>query len=492
MTADGRLLAACVRRPEDPQGSPLASQHVTWCPDEELAYEGFNLDFGPLDLGQTWRFCDRVSALLARAARAGPKRRVYVYSRADPQARANFAVLLGAYLVLCGGAAADAAYTQVQALQPFAPFRDAASTPSPFALSVLDCLRGLQRARDVGHLEGFATSAGAREEAPGEAGGQPQRGAQPAALPPHRHFDIGEYEHWGRLENGDMHWIIPRKFLALSGPQSRRTAGPTGFALTPEDYLNYFGRHRVWAVVRLNTKAYEAARFENRGIRVHEMFFQDGSCPPPKIVRRFLETAEAEQSALAVHCKAGLGRTGVLISLYNMKHFSFTAREALGYIRICRPGSIIGPQQNFLCDMETRMWADGRAWRAQNDFSLPLSERERPSDRDGPGLGPVSAYALAGRLHTTVATAESPASRKKGAARARGGAGAGAGAAAAAAASPRLGAGREKSLSPATSRLLSRVMSETPASPSPSPRPSQKKSRYLKMPHSMGETFITH
>jgi len=138
------------------------------------------------------------------------------------------------------------------------------------------------------------------------------------------------------------------------------------------------------------------------------------------------------------------------------------------------------------------MWADGRAWRAQNDFSLPLSERERPSDRDGPGLGPVSAYALAGRLHTTAATAESPASRKKGAARARGGAGAGAGAAAAAAASPRLGAGREKSLSPATSRLLSRVMSETPASPSPSPRPSQKKSRYLKMPHSMGETFITH
>ena len=177
MTADGRLLAACVRRPEDAQGSPLASQHVTWCPDEELAYEGFNLDFGPLDLGQTWRFCDRVSALLARAARAGPKRRVYVYSRADPQARANFAVLLGAYLVLCGGAAADAAYTQVQALQPFAPFRDAASTPSPFALSVLDCLRGLQRARDVGHLEGFATSAGAREEAPGKAGGQPQRGA---------------------------------------------------------------------------------------------------------------------------------------------------------------------------------------------------------------------------------------------------------------------------------------------------------------------------
>ena len=488
MTPDGRLLAACVRRLEGAQGSPLARQHLTWCPEEELAYEGFNQDFGPLDLGQTWRFCERVSALLARAARAGPKKRVYVYSRSDPQVRANFAVLLGAYLILCCGAVADAAYTQVQPLKPFGPFRDAASTPSPFALSVLDCLRGLQRARDVGHLAGFATSIVAREEALEKAGKQPQGGAAtPPALPgssrkppPHSHFDISEYEHWGRLENGDMHWIIPRKFIAFSGPQSRRTAGPAGFALTPEDYLNYFGRHRVSAVVRLNTKAYEASRFESRGIRVHELFFQDGSCPPPKIARRFLETAEAEKGVLAVHCKAGLGRTGVLISLYNMKHFSFTAREALGYIRICRPGSIIGPQQNFLCDMETRMWADGRAWRAKNDFSLPLSERERPGDREG--VGPVSAYALAGRLHVKEAAAESPMARKKGAVHTRMGAGA--------AASPRQGGGREKNLAPASSRLLSRVISETPASPSPSPRPSQKLSRYLKMSHSMGATFI--
>lgn len=45
---------------------------------------------------------------------------------------------------------------------------------------------------------------------------------------------------------------------------------------------------------------------------------------------------------------AGLGRTGTLIGCYLMKHFWFTAAEAIAWVRLCRPGSIIGRQQNFL------------------------------------------------------------------------------------------------------------------------------------------------
>ena len=64
---------------------------------------------------------------------------------------------------------------------------------------------------------------------------------------------------------------------------------------------------------------------------------------------------------MAVHCLAGLGRTGTLIALYMMKHFGFTANEAMGWLRICRPGSIIGPQQQFLADQEDRMHRLGAA-----------------------------------------------------------------------------------------------------------------------------------
>lgn len=45
---------------------------------------------------------------------------------------------------------------------------------------------------------------------------------------------------------------------------------------------------------------------------------------------------------------AGLGRTGSLIACYIMKHYKFTAEEAIAWIRICRPGSIIGHQQSWL------------------------------------------------------------------------------------------------------------------------------------------------
>ena len=38
-----------------------------------------------------------------------------------------------------------------------------------------------------------------------------------------------------------------------------------------------------------------------------------------------------------------------------MKHHGFTAREAMGWLRIVRPGSVIGEQQHFLCAREALM-----------------------------------------------------------------------------------------------------------------------------------------
>ena len=38
-----------------------------------------------------------------------------------------------------------------------------------------------------------------------------------------------------------------------------------------------------------------------------------------------------------------------------MKKYNFTADEAMGWIRICRPGSIIGPQQRYLLWYEAQL-----------------------------------------------------------------------------------------------------------------------------------------
>ena len=74
-------------------------------------------------------------------------------------------------------------------------------------------------------------------------------------------------------------------------------------------------------------------------------------------IDKFIEETEKESGGIAVHCKAGLGRTGTLISCFAMKNYKITARAMIGWIRICRPGSVLGPQQHFLCDLEAELHA---------------------------------------------------------------------------------------------------------------------------------------
>ncbi len=76
---------------------------------------------------------------------------------------------------------------------------------------------------------------------------------------------------------------------------------------------------------------------------------------------KFLEIAQSEKGGIAVHCKAGLGRTGTLIGMYLMKHHHFSAADVIAWLRIVRPGSVIGIQQHYLKDMQPRMFKAGES-----------------------------------------------------------------------------------------------------------------------------------
>jgi hypothetical protein len=158
-----------------------------------------------------------------------------------------------------------------------------------------------------------------------------------------------------------MHEVVRGKFFAFKGPTGRRKALGFGrYTLIPSDYFDVFRVKNIRAVVRLNNKEYDRSALVQAGFNHYDLFFTDCSTPSDAIVDKFLRISEQEDGALAVHCLAGLGRTGTLIAMYMMKHMGFTANECIAWLRIVRPGSVIGPQQQYLKDQEARMAAIGK------------------------------------------------------------------------------------------------------------------------------------
>ena len=82
------------------------------------------------------------------------------------------------------------------------------------------------------------------------------------------------------------------------------------------------------------------------------MIFDDGTVPPLPMVKNFIrlvhEMITVQNKAIAVHCKAGLGRTGCLIGAYLIYRHGFTANEVIAFMRFVRPGMVVGPQQHWL------------------------------------------------------------------------------------------------------------------------------------------------
>ncbi|XP_062509215.1 dual specificity protein phosphatase CDC14AB-like [Corticium candelabrum] len=313
-----------------------------YCVDEEFQYENFYADFGPLNLAMLYRYCRKLNRKLKASTLA--KKKIIHYTSFDSRKRANAACLIGSYAIIYQRRSPEEMYKLVTLGQlPYLPFRDASIGGCMFHLSLLDVFQSVQKAVQFGFLD-FSQ------------------------------FDVEEYEHYEKVENGDLNWIVPGKLLAFSGPHNRSRI-ENGYPLhAPESYFDYFRSHQVTTVVRLNRKTYEAKRFTDGGFEHKDMFFTDGSTPSDTIVKKFITVCESARGAIAVHCKAGLGRTGTLIGCYIMKHYKFTAAQAIAWIRLCRPGSVIGPQQHFLSEKQSWLWAEGERYAAS-------CAREQEKDR---------------------------------------------------------------------------------------------------------------
>ena len=227
---------------------------------------------------------DGVDGMAPQAPAHKGKAIVHWTSATDAYARANAAYLAVAYCVVCLGMAPEEAARPIEQMDPAPlPFRDASyNNTCAYQLTVLDCARGLSQGMLHGWLN-FGTF-DIVECAPKPA---PRRAPATTNAPRRR------YEHYERVENGDLNWTLPGKFISFAGPHNEQKWDNGYPLLAPENYFDIFRKGGITDVIRLNNRLYDRERFVRAGFNHHDLFFIDGSIPPPAILKRFLEIAEA-------------------------------------------------------------------------------------------------------------------------------------------------------------------------------------------------------
>ena len=145
-------------------------------------------------------------------------------------------------------------------------------------------------------------------------------------------------------------WVDPPRLAALARPQS------------VED-LQWLRRNGIDVLVSLTESPVPRQWINDTGMLSVAVPVPDMSAPTDRQLDHVLATirkANASGMGVAVHCAAGLGRTGTVLAAYLVAG-GMPAREALVKVRDLRPGSVETAEQERAIERYARRLADANA-----------------------------------------------------------------------------------------------------------------------------------
>jgi cell division cycle 14 len=335
----------------------LIPDQLYWIPAKKTCdYSGFQIfdadklykygstygEFGPLHLNQIYRYCTTLERKLREVKYSSYK--LLVIGTNDSISLTCQILLLSSYLcIVCRRKAQDINKLWYRQHPQLRTYRDSSSHSTD--ITILDCLKAFEKAIQRGWFS-------------------------------YETFNCLEYEKIARYEYGDMNWIVPGAIMAFSSPDDRPTSkygNPTKMV------MKNLQEHGVTNVLRLNEPFYDRRILINGGVKHFDVHYPDGTNPKQEHVEQCLDIWRNLDGPIAVHCRAGLGRTGTQIGIWMMESYGITAREGIAWMRMCRNGMCIAQQSDYLCRVEKKHF------KPCTDFTIDFSSQV-PGKKRGSGM----------------------------------------------------------------------------------------------------------
>ena len=139
-----------------------------------------------------------------------------------------------------------------------------------------------------------------------------------------------------------FHWIVPGKLAAMALP---------GLAVPLKDDLADIEKRGVRAVATFTERPLPEAGRASSSLEFVHIPIDDFDIPTLDQVRQFCAWADAriaEEKPVAVHCFAGLGRTGLMIACFLVREPGRTTDKLLYELRKIEPGYVQTAQQETI------------------------------------------------------------------------------------------------------------------------------------------------